>query len=153
MSSSRSPGFGISRPACPPHARAGGRHADPRKLTTFQICRIDYESQETQLICRHDEPVRCVEFSEELSASLREPGFETGHTVVLTSRMLYQTLSFPARGTRLCESRRSTRRRLNPLRTRSSSASRTKSTRSRCPEPSSSARWEPDTSGFGISSS
>ncbi|KAG0656992.1 hypothetical protein C6P46_006738 [Rhodotorula mucilaginosa] len=33
-----------------------------------EVRSIDYESQETQLICRHDEPVRCVEFSEELNA-------------------------------------------------------------------------------------
>ncbi|POY75761.1 hypothetical protein BMF94_1171 [Rhodotorula taiwanensis] len=33
-----------------------------------EVRSINYESQETQLICRHDDAVRCVEFSQELNA-------------------------------------------------------------------------------------
>jgi hypothetical protein len=36
----------------------------------FLARRINFDSNETQLVTKHDDAVRCVEFSEELSALL-----------------------------------------------------------------------------------
>jgi len=44
--------------------------------------RVDFDSSETQLICKHDDAVRCVEWSNELSASTFP---STSHSTASTS--------------------------------------------------------------------
>lgn len=56
----------------PPLARSEGRRDIELirgNCTCARALRVDFNSNETQLICKHDDAVRCVEWSNELSAS------------------------------------------------------------------------------------
>lgn len=46
------------------------------------VCRVDFESQESQLIAKHDEPVKCVEYCDQLSTHTTLLSFLLSYSVV-----------------------------------------------------------------------